>query len=171
MQNKKAIQFILLFTISYILLNGIYQWVLWLYAPKPDIITLYTSIIFCKIFTKFNFSILLFKPAVLISFMEKGLVNIAEGCNGIAVFNTLLSFIIAFKSNLSKYLKFIPISFAILFIVNLVRLYLLVEIKLSNPQFFDLFHTYIFPIILYFITFLLMIVWVRFFNKKEDVNE
>jgi exosortase/archaeosortase family protein len=107
----------------------------------------------------------------LISLKEKGLVNIAEGCNGIAVFNTLLSFIIAFKSDLSKYLKFIPISLAILFIINIIRLYILVEIKISTPQFFELFHTYIFPIILYFITFILMIVWVKFFNKKEDVSQ
>ncbi|MFZ4799542.1 MAG: hypothetical protein ACOYMA_18745, partial [Bacteroidia bacterium] len=55
-------------------------------------------------------------------------------------------------------------------IFNILRLYMLIEIKLNYIAYFDIFHTYIFPAIIYFITFLLMILWVKFIGKKPTEN-
>lgn len=170
METKKAVQFIIIFIITYVISNGLYQYILWLYAPTPDPITLYTSIILCKIFPQFNATPLLFDAAVLISLGQQKLVRIAEGCNGIAVITTFLSFVIAFKSSFKNYLKFVPIAIIIILLFNIIRLYLLIEIKLNYVAFFDIFHTYIFPAIIYFITFLLMILWVKFIGKKPTEN-
>ena len=98
METKKALQFIIIFIIIYVVSNGLYQYILWLYAPTPDPITLYTSLVLCKIFPQFNATPLLFDAAVLISKGQQKLVNINEGCNGIALITTFLSFVIAFKS-------------------------------------------------------------------------
>ncbi|MFA9213909.1 MAG: exosortase family protein XrtF [Candidatus Methylacidiphilales bacterium] len=166
METKKAIQFIILFAISYIILNGLYQYILWIYAPQPDVLTVYTSAIFCNIFNQFTPTPLLTDAAILISHNQKKLVRIAEGCNGMAVITTFLSFAIAFKSNFKNYLFFIPLAVLSILIINILRLYLLIEIKLVYNNYFDIFHTYIFPAIIYFITFLLMVLWVKFINRK-----
>ncbi len=170
MNQKKAIQFITLFVISYIIFNGLYQFILWLYAPAPDPLTLYTSIFFCKVFSQFTPTPLLFDAAVLISLEHKKLVNIGEGCNGIALITTFLSFSIAFKSTLKNYLIFVPIAIISILIINILRLYLLIEIKLNFNTYFDIFHTYLFPAIIYFFTFLLMVFWVKFI-KRNSINE
>ena len=170
METKKAIQFIILFALSYIILNGLYQYVLWIYSPAPDPLTLYTSIFSCKVFSQFTPTPLLFDAAVLISLGHKKLVNINEGCNGIALITTFLSFAIAFKSTFKNYLIFVPIAILSLLIFNILRLYLLIEIKLKFNTYFDIFHTYLFPAIIYFFTFLLMVIWVKFI-KRNAINE
>lgn len=170
LETKKAVQFIIIFIITYVISNGLYQYILWLYAPNPDPITLYTSIILCKIFPQFNATPLLFDAAVLINKGQQKLVRIAEGCNGIAVLSTFLSFVIAFKSSLKNYFKFVPAAILAILIFNILRLYVLIEIKLNYINYFDIFHTYIFPAIIYFITFLLMILWVKFIGKKPTEN-
>lgn len=170
METKKALQFIIIFIITYVFSNGLYQYILWLYAPTPDPITLYTSLILCKIFPQFNATPLLFDAAVLISKGQQKLVNINEGCNGIALITTFLSFVIAFKSTFKNYLKFVPAAIIAILIFNIFRLYVLIEIKINFISYFDIFHTYIFPAIIYFITFLLMIFWVKFIGRKSTKN-
>lgn len=170
MNQKKAIQFIILFVISYVIFNGLYQYILWIYSPAPDAITLYTSLLFCKIFSQFTPTPLLLDAAVLISLGGKKLVHIKEGCNGLALITTFLSFSIAFKSTLKNYLIFLPIAILSILIINILRLYLLIEIKLNFNNYFDIFHTYLFPAIIYFFTFLLMVFWVKFI-KKNSINE
>ena len=170
METKKAIQFIVLFIVTYVITNGLYQYFLWLYTPNPDPITLYTSLIFCKIFPQFNGTTLLFDAAVLISKDQQKLVRIAEGCNGIAIITTFLSFVISFKSNIKNYLKFLPAAVLTIFIFNILRIYILIEIKINYSSYFDIFHTYIFPAIIYFITFLLMVLWVKFISIKQTKN-
>jgi hypothetical protein len=167
LETKKAIQFIIIFTITYVISNGLYQYILWLYAPAPDPITLYTSLILCKIFPEFNATPLLFDAAVLINKGQQKLVNINEGCNGIALITTFLSFVIAFKSTFKNYLKFVPAAILVILLFNILRLYILIEIKISYTSYFDIFHTYIFPAIIYFITFLLMVFWVKFIGHKS----
>ena len=170
METKKALQFIIIFIIIYVVSNGLYQYILWLYAPTPDPITLYTSLVLCKIFPQFNATPLLFDAAVLISKGQQKLVRIAEGCNGMAVITTFLSFVIAFKSTFKNYLKFLPAAIIAILIFNIFRLYVLIEIKINYTSYFDVFHTYIFPAIIYFITFLLMVLWVKFIGRKQTKN-
>jgi len=170
LETKKALQFIIIFIIIYVVSNGLYQYILWLYAPTPDPITLYTSLILCKIFPQFNATPLLFDAAVLICKGQQKLVRIAEGCNGMAVITTFLSFVIAFKSTFKNYLKFVPAAIIAILIFNIFRLYVLIEIKINYTSYFDVFHTYIFPAIIYFITFLLMVLWVKFISNKPTKN-
>ena len=170
METKKAFQFIVLFIVTYVITNGLYQYILWTYAPIPDPITLYTSLVLCKIFPQFNATPLLFDAAVLICKGQQKLVNINEGCNGIALITTFLSFVIAFKSTFKNYLKFVPAAIIAILIFNIFRLYVLIEIKINYTSYFDVFHTYIFPAIIYFITFLLMVLWVKFISNKPTKN-
>ena len=170
METKKALQFIFIFIIIYVFSNGLYQYILWLYAPTPDPMTLYTSLILCKIFPQFNATPLLFDAGLLISKGTQKLVNIKEGCNGMALITTFLSFVIAFKSSIRNYLKFVPAAVLTILIFNILRLYILIEIKINYISYFDIFHTYIFPAIIYFITFILMVLWVKFIGRKSIEN-
>ncbi len=161
--KNKPLAFILLFAGTYIVLNILYQGILYLYTPLPDPFT----ILVCKttlLFTpELDYRELIAAPGLLVSEAGKPLVNIKEGCNGIAVWISLLSFIIAFRSDWMAYLVFIPLSFFLIQVCNVFRLFVLIKIKLLRPAYFDFFHVYAFPAIIYLIAFLLMVGWVKLF--------
>jgi exosortase/archaeosortase family protein len=92
-----------------------------------------------------------------------------EGCNGMAVWITLLSFTLAFTGKPKTYLWFLPLSFLLLQIGNILRLITLIQLKIQKPDLFEIFHTYLFPAILYAFAFGLMVWWVKMIqsiNKK-----
>ena len=166
-----AVKFILVFGISYLAFSGIYQSLIWLAEPGPDIFT----IAIAKLLPHFIQGIELhqspLRNGIQVWKENTGLVNIMEGCNGIAVWITLLSFIFAFKGHKKIYFWFIPLSFILLQSGNLIRLVILIQIKMSNPSLFEIFHTYIFPAILYACAFGLMVWWVKMVQKKNINHE
>ena len=165
---NKPLKFLLLFAASYILLNLLYQALLYLYAPLPDLFTVGVTKITLTLLPSLSYQTLADAPGLQIRDAEHAIVNIKEGCNGIAVWIALLSFIIAFKSNKMKaYLIFIPLSFVCIQVCNVLRLYVLIRIKIVHPSWFDFFHAYAFPAIIYFFAFLLMVVWVKRFASAQ----
>ncbi|MFY8021435.1 MAG: hypothetical protein ACOVP1_09565 [Bacteroidia bacterium] len=163
-----AVKFMLVFGISYLVFSGIYQSLIWLADPGPDIFTISVA----KLLPHFIQGIELhqspLRNGIQVWKDQNGLVNIMEGCNGIAVWITLLSFIFAFRGHLKTYAWFVPTSFVLLQTGNLIRLVILIQIKITNPSLFELFHTYIFPAILYAFAFGLMIWWVRIIQVKQS---
>ncbi len=167
----RSLKFLLLFALSCILLNLLYQALLYLYAPLPDLFTVAVTKITLIFLPNLSYQPLADAPGLQIRDAAHAIVNIKEGCNGIAVWISLLSFIVAFKSDkLKAYLIFIPLSFVCIQICNVLRLYVLIRIKMVHPSSFDFFHTYVFPAIIYFIAFLLMVVWVRKFGSAPALK-
>ena len=166
--KNKPIQFIAIFAISYIGLNLLYQGFLYLYAPLPDLFTVWVTKATLYFLPELHSRELVGTAGLQICEMNKPVVNVKEACNGIAVWISLLSFIIAFRSKIKLYLIFIPISFLVIQICNVLRLYILIRIRIQSPQYFDFFHVYAFPAIIYFIAFLLMIVWVKMGELKSE---
>lgn len=156
-----AIKFVLLFLGSYLLMQLAYTGYLWIYDPSVDPLTLFTSRILQTLFS--NSSLVDVPGAVKVQFLINGkaIVNIKEGCNGLSVGIALLAFLVAFTAKAKEYFVFVPVCFLILFVSNIIRLYVLVQIRQSFPEYFVLFHEYVFPIILYAVAFVMMILWVR----------
>jgi len=77
-----------------------------------------------------------------------------------------IAFVIAFKGTIQKYLWFIPLGITILYIANLLRIYLIGMIVLYFPNYIEWAHDYVFPGIIYGTTFLLWVVWVKFLANK-----
>ncbi len=167
MLKNKAIQFIVLFLISYLILNGLYQLVMHLSHKEPDVFTYITINSFCIIFSDFSYFPSITQIGYVLLYQQQKIINITEGCNAIAIVITLLSFCLAYKSNWKNYLLFLPIAIVFVFITNLLRIYWLVYIKINHVHFFHFFHVYIFPAILYASTFGLLVLWVKIFSNKK----
>jgi exosortase family protein XrtF len=108
------------------------------------------------------------KPGIQIIYNGTPLVNIMEGCNGLVVWFTLLSFVVAFGGKAKQFLGYVPLSFVLLQVGNILRILALVHIKINNPNSFSFFHSYAFPAILYAFAFGLMLIWIKLQARNTD---
>ena len=106
-------------------------------------------------------------PIAEIQYFGVPLVLLMEGCNALSVMILFVAFLVAFKGPLKNYLWFVPSGLVLLYIANLVRIYLIGLIVLYYPDYVGMAHDYVFPGIIYGTTFLLWVVWVKFFADKN----
>jgi exosortase family protein XrtF len=164
-----SLKFLLKFIVAYLLGNIAY----WLSTElfKPDPFTELAAYLLDSTFHSIKTTLKPDASGFIVFLKQKPMVNIAEGCNGMSIFITLLSFCLAFGGNANAFLWFIPSSFAALQLGNMLRLWLLVYIKSNYNAQFPLFHEYVFPAVLYGFAFLIMVFWVKFQkNKSAEVN-
>lgn len=98
---------------------------------------------------------------------EKYVARIIEGCNSISIIILFISFIIAFAGRLKDTILFILLGSAIIYSVNIMRIALIAIALYEFPQYQYILHIIIFPAIIYGITFLLWVVWVRKYAKNK----
>jgi exosortase family protein XrtF len=156
-----AVKFIAWFLGSYLLLQFAYTGYLWLYEPAVDPITLLTAEVLIPFFDGAQLVDIPGASKVQFQIHQKAVVNIKEGCNGLSVMIALISFLLAYKGSFKAYMITLPLSIIALFIANFLRLYALIQIRLNWPNYFVFFHEYLFPSILYFFAFAIMVLWVR----------
>lgn len=167
MLQNKAIQFVLIFILSYLVLNGLYQLMLGLYGSNIDIFTRLTTATVCVLFENFDYKPSLLQVGNVLIYKNQKIINITEGCNGIAITITLISFCLAYKSHRKNYILFLPLAIFFLHLINIIRIYWLALIKYNYQHFFSFFHVYLFPAILYATTFGLLVIWVKIIHSKE----
>lgn len=160
--HHPAIKFLLLFLGTYLGLQGIYTTYLWVYAPEIDPITFGTAKTLSILLQDITCAALPGDARVQVLSGGRAVFNLNDGCNGIAVWIALVSFLVAFQKARKYYFYFIPLSIVVLFGSNLLRLIALVEIRLHDPAHFNIFHDIAFPAILYGFAFLIIVAWVRF---------
>ncbi len=162
--------FLIKFIVAYLFGNIAY----WLTTEffRPDPFTKLAAYLIDNAFYSINTMLKSDASGFIVYFNQKAMVNIAEGCNGMAIFITLFAFCLAFGGRAIAFLWFIPSSFALLQFGNVLRLWLLVQIKYNYTPYFPLFHEYAFPALLYGFAFLIMVFWVKFQknNSKEANN-
>ena len=163
---SSSVKFIIYFLLCFLGLNLFYQLIVIKQGSSLDFFTEFVANTTAYIYgleTQLN----PIKPGIQILLNGQAVVNIMEGCNGLAVWFTLLSFVVAFGGKLKNLLWFIPVSFILLQIGNLLRLLALIKIKIAQPPFFNFFHTYAFPAILYAFAFGLMLIWIKLQAKDK----
>lgn len=106
-------------------------------------------------------------PVSEIQYFGVTLVILMEGCNAVSVMILFVAFLVAFKGPLKNYLWFVPSGILLLYLANIVRIYLIGMIVLYYPNYVDMAHDYVFPGVIYGTTFLLWVVWVKFFADKN----
>ncbi len=89
-------------------------------------------------------------------------VTMIEGCNAISVMILFLAFIIAFTGKFKSYLWFGPLGLVMIYLSNIVRIYLIAMIVLYYPNYIYIAHDYLFPAIIYGTVFILWVFWVKF---------
>ena len=82
-----------------------------------------------------------------------------------------LSFIVAFAAKFKTTFFYILSGSVIIYSVNLIRIVLLTIGLYHYPNQKDIFHTALFPALIYGMVFLLWVFWVNRFSKIKKGNE
>ena len=91
--------------------------------------------------------------------------RINEGCNAMSIIILFISFIVAFANKFKVTALYILFGSLIIYGSNIFRISFIAIALYKYPKYQDILHDYIFPGIIYGITFLLWFVWVRKFSK------
>ena len=91
--------------------------------------------------------------------------RIIEGCNSFSIIILFLAFIIAFSGSLKATILFGFFGSLLIYFVNLLRLVALSVLYYRYPNYQDLLHNLLFPAVIYGLTFMLWITWVKFFSN------
>lgn len=108
-----------------------------------------------------------------IKFMLNGdyVSRIIEGCNSVSIIILFLSFIIAFSGSLINTLWFGLFGSILIYVVNILRIIALSVMYHRFPDYQSALHNLLFPSIIYGLTFILWVTWVKFFsNLKKKPN-
>jgi exosortase family protein XrtF len=98
---------------------------------------------------------------------NKFVATIIEGCNSISIVILFISFIVAFASNFKTTALYILFGSLIIYFSNIVRIALITIALFEYPKYRDILHDFIFPSIIYGITFLLWFIWVQKFSRLK----
>ena len=97
--------------------------------------------------------------------------RIIEGCNSMSIIILFLSFIIAFSGNFINTFLFGLFGSVLIYIVNVLRIIALSILYYRFPEYQTVLHDLLFPSIIYGLTFVLWVTWVKFFsnlNRRKD---
>ena len=97
----------------------------------------------------------------------KQLARIIEGCNAVSIILLFIAFMLAFWGGLKKTLLFIFAGSVLLYTINIIRIAILSVGIYEYPEYAEVLHGTVFPGIIYGMVFLLWMVWIRSFSKKE----
>lgn len=101
-------------------------------------------------------------------FIQNKLVaGIAEGCNAISIKILFIAFVVAFSKSFKKTLFFIVFGLITIYLMNVIRIIVLIICIYHFPKYTEPLHSYIFPGIIYSAVFLLWMFWVKSFQKTN----
>ena len=170
---KSVIQFVVLFLGTYLVLSVIYAYYLKVSANSgfpPDYLTNLVARQSAALLDAFGYNPVLeintIRKGVLLIIDNKYAVNIVEGCNAASVIILFVSFIISFAEKLKKTLLFLLAGAVLIYVVNILRIALLVIALYKYPQYQEELHSVVFPAVIYGMVFILWIVWVKSLNAK-----
>ena len=92
-----------------------------------------------------------------------------DGCTGISAIGLFLGFIWSFPGQNKSRLLFSIFGIAVIYIVNILRISMLILMQELAPQFFDFTHDYSTTVIFYVIIFFLWMLWVRISEGLESL--
>lgn len=119
----------------------------------------------------YNVSTDLTEEGVELSLQNIPLLEIADNCNGLAVFALFSGFVAAFPGLWKNKIWFIPAGIIILFFANVLRVALLTLIQIHHPKWLYFNHKYTFTIIIYAVVFGLWMLWVHKFTRPTISKE
>jgi exosortase family protein XrtF len=97
--------------------------------------------------------------------------SVFEGCNGLNVMILFISFLIAYRGPLRKFLMFSVIGLLIIHVVNLGRVAMLYLVAQYYPNYMYFTHKYLFTAVIYAIVFGLWYIWVSKYNANPKLTK
>jgi exosortase family protein XrtF len=160
------------FLLTYLLLTFIYQSYLNQFDVKKLEVDGFTQLVAkqtkdvmlffnCDVQTSPNLK----EPGVNLSYNQRPMARIIEGCNALSVIILFISFIIAFSGNIKSTVLYIISGSILIHILNVSRIALLCVLMYYYPKQQHLLHGVLFPLFIYGVVFMLWIIWVNKFSK------
>ena len=97
------------------------------------------------------------------------ILNIIEGCNSVSILILFLAFVWAFPAPWKERLLFSVAGSALIWITNLLRLWVLGLVYAYRFAWFDPMHRVFFPAVIYGMVVLLWIIWMRRMMRRGVV--
>ena len=173
-KNKAIIVFLVKFFATYFILFGAYSFYLNKTQQKSDVFVCspITSTVANHVYKVsemlgYDSQIEQHTDELSIKYMLDGVyvARIVEGCSSISIIILFLSFIIAFSGNIWSTILFGLFGSVLIYVVNILRIIALSVLLIKYPQHEMILHDLLFPAIIYGLTFILWITWVKFFSN------
>ncbi len=173
-KNRSIIFFLVKFFATYFILFGIYSFYLNKTQQKTDVfscspitktvanhVQMVSKIMGYDAYVEQNTNELSMK------FMLNGhyVSRIIEGCSSISIIILFLAFIIAFSGGIKATILFGLFGSALIYIVNVLRIIALSVMYYRYPEYEMVLHDLLFPAVIYGLTFVLWIIWVKFYSN------
>jgi exosortase family protein XrtF len=170
-QYKPFLLFLGKFLLSYLLLTILYQSYLNQFDASKSEVDLFTQLVAKQTETVLSWvdsqSYImphLKEPSIKIIYHNKYVSRIIEGCNALSVIILFIAFVIAFTGKFKHMVLFILFGSVLIHILNVGRIVLLSIALYHFPQYEQLLHGVIFPLVIYSVVFLLWVIWVNKFS-------
>ena len=105
---------------------------------------------------------------------ENAGIELVDGCTGISAIGLFLGFILAYPGSWKQKISFCLMGIGVIYLVNILRIVVLVITQEEWIEFFDITHDYSTTTIFYIVIFLLWMLWVNMADgnfkeiKKSD---
>jgi exosortase family protein XrtF len=164
-QNRKAIQFLLIFIGLYLALKMIYGFYIQYYYPTSDPFTRLVASHVVWVLSFFDPTITAypsqFNGHIALANDRENMIYISEGYNGLNVLIVYLSFLFAFAGPRKPLFQFIIIGLAGIYLLNIGRLCLLYGVRSYLPDQALFFQKYLLAVIIYGFVFVMWYFWIR----------
>jgi exosortase family protein XrtF len=97
---------------------------------------------------------------------DRKTLRVADACNGLELMVLYIGFLICFPGRLKKKISFAVIGFVLIYVLNVIRCAVLVQIFIYYNEYLDFSHHFLFTFLIYILIFLLWFL----FTKKSAIN-
>ena len=104
----------------------------------------------------------------IIGIGENAGIELVDGCTGISAIGLFLGFILAYPGEWGKRISFSLLGIGIIYLVNILRIVVLVITQEEWLEFFDFTHDYSTTTIFYIVIFALWMIWVQFSESQFE---
>lgn len=174
---KLVIRFITTFLLVYIVLTVAYKFYLQFSDGSkyyPDFMTHLVTIQSEDLLRVLGYNVQMLphpnEPSMKVILNGNYIARVIEGCNSISVIILFMSFIVAFSSRVKTTFFYILSGSVLIYTVNLLRIVLLSLLLYHYPEHQVIFHSVVFPGIIYGLVFSLWIFWVNRFSKLKNTH-
>lgn len=179
-KNKAIIVFLVKFFATYFILFGAYSFYLNKTQQKSDVFvcspitgTVANHVYKVSQMLGYDAEIEQHSDELSIKFILNGdyVSRIVEGCTSISVIILFLAFIIAFSGSVLNTVLFGVFGSFLIYFVNILRIIAISILYHRLPEYQMILHDLVFPAIIYGLTFVLWITWVKYFsNLNKNPN-
>jgi exosortase family protein XrtF len=175
--KNPVIRFIVYAVSLYLIWFGLYEFILKPNGKLDHLLTENISIVTCYLLNlsdynsyytignKLGETYIFFEDQILPT------VRIGASCNGLEMLMIFCIFVICYPGRVLNKILFLFAGVFIIHTLNIIRNYFLTILTITQSPYFELFHRYIFILLIYGVIFLLWMLWARVVSKLSFSNE